>query len=832
MALEFITSYNPHRSALLTPPMSIGNAASYGNEVIRLVIDFTEYKGKLTHKPVHGVMAQFKSGIYSYEGPVMALNSLLRTISYEPAFGHPNPTQAKISLTKRSGGSVVDYQHIATGTIQFFVSGYEEGQIPPPSTFSPVWITPPVFPTTTDNNYWSGQLDVSLETTLSGDKLSNYADGVKAATYPAGMATEEDEVSVSEILVNGISLDASEYEFENGLILINRDIADRDSVVIRLFSAFTFAMQYTDSGATLYSHANSAFVSANLPLLGAPKTFSFVVQATSHDGRTTSQTFSLPVTPSAALITPEWSVHMPEFLGQFTRGSPISVDILTNVPLGTGLADVRETASDAAVDIEFLGLPDGVRIENGTIVGVIDPAAPVGFHHFRLSLYDALNMEVDYREFRISVASPSGTLEPLRFVRWTTPAGNLGSFSEGETSPVGVRAYATTGEAVTYSLFPPSTELPLGITLNHRTGDLEGVFGNTNRSASTEVTYNFAIRASVGNAFLDRAFSVNVRPRYRQFGSTDVFLPIGVRETKIMSEAYKTAITDEDLFRPTDINFKSLTAYSVYLIGGVSNAYETRTTGEGLTENEFGAYTGEPTYDHSKNPELDGSGLEYIAEVIRTSNYKGPITLRLGAHRVAKVYSGGTLLYEVVYREVHDPMEKAGGFLMGANGAPQRDTPIHPQSGHFFYPNSVNNFRCDIVRRSGFDGFDPSMNQVIGHRGIENLPAWMRSPQTPNSPSTALGFTLGMPVAFVKPNRGQAILDRIVAIRRPAQDALSMSDPMLMNHEISFDRVVIKIEGYTDQTFFDNWDTYFDGDLTTFDFKPIQEGHIQLLNAV
>ncbi len=87
---------------------------------------------------------------------------------------------------------------------------------------------------------------------------------------------------------------------------------------------------------------------------------------------------------------------------------------------------------------------------------------------------------------------------------WQTPAGALSGspFSEGDTLNVTLSATDPDGDTVTYSL--QSGALPSGISLNSSTGVLSGTLPDE----SSNVTYNFTIRATANSKTTDRSFSL------------------------------------------------------------------------------------------------------------------------------------------------------------------------------------------------------------------------------------------------------------------------------------------------------------------------------------
>jgi len=87
---------------------------------------------------------------------------------------------------------------------------------------------------------------------------------------------------------------------------------------------------------------------------------------------------------------------------------------------------------------------------------------------------------------------------------WTTAAGSLGSFSQGDA--ISVTVAATSDSTIAYSV--ASGSLPTGLSLNSSTGVISGTESGTD-SATT--TYNFTLRATDQESqTADRAFSITI----------------------------------------------------------------------------------------------------------------------------------------------------------------------------------------------------------------------------------------------------------------------------------------------------------------------------------
>ena len=473
-----------------------------------------------------------------------------------------------------------------------------------------------------------------------------------------------------------------------------------------------------------------------------------------------------------------------------------------------------EAISDKTTDENFSGLPAGVTLlPTGVITGIIDPTTKVGEHHFAALLRNSRGEDISTREFSLRVTSPSGPLEPLRFVRWRTPAGSVGTFFEGQVCPVGIRAYSTTGEAVSYSVLT-STPLPAGISLDESTGDLEGIFSHV--PADTTVT--FTARASVGNTFIDRDFTLTVLPRYNSSGAVNVSFLLRRNEAVPLIADYAPLIPTEDFFRPNDVNFGELAAPMIYIVGGLRKA-DTNEAGDGPDIDDPSLY-----------PDFPPSPVEYVAAAIRNSNFGGPVKLRLGTHNVAVVKIDGNVVYEVLYREVHDPLDRAGGFTLTNRGDPVRVPVLYPQSsGREIYPESIKNIRYDFALQVGFDAFDATQNTKLGVNSPENLPQWMTTPQIGNQQSSILGFTPAMVVAYLKPGAGQRALDKLALRSIDTPHPLDEANPLALNHEVSFDQYYLSYDSISQPTTFDGGAMTFDEE-TRFDEYAYQKGKYQRMN--
>jgi hypothetical protein len=93
---------------------------------------------------------------------------------------------------------------------------------------------------------------------------------------------------------------------------------------------------------------------------------------------------------------------------------------------------------------------------------------------------------------------------------WVTDAGSIGETGDRAAGSAISDTVSATGDGVEYTI--ASGSLPSGITLNSSTGVLSGT---ENSGTSSNVTYNFTIRATDDQAqYVDRAFLYNIKVDY------------------------------------------------------------------------------------------------------------------------------------------------------------------------------------------------------------------------------------------------------------------------------------------------------------------------------
>ena len=849
MALNYTVSYKKNANSRLFPAIAIANPQLYGNDQLRLTINMRGVDGRFNYEPRYGATVSFVDGMFEIDGTALAINDFLSTLFYASVGdGGTDATTVEVALVRHIGvGSILE--RVDSGVINFISRGFAPGEFPPVQPFSPVWVTKPgTILEITEGETKEVTLVGVLSTTMAGFAVP-YLGSLRVVSVPA-------DHSVEAVLINGSEIPRADFDHNIDVLSITAPILNTDVVEIRLSTSLIYTMNYgaLPPGLTMGPDGHISGTLGVLPnaKLGVTQTFAFGVRVNTGENVYRDRRFVIKANPTTeSQDKPVWVEPAPvsgvQTIGLYTRGAPISYVIQTTAPGGVA-GTLSETASSQTTDENFSGLPAGVSLTpSGVVTGIIDPTTKVGTHYFAASLRDSRGVEVadSPRQFSLRVTSPSGPLEPLRFVRWRTPAGSVGTFYEGQVCPVGVRAYSTTGEAVTYTILA-TTPLPAGITIDGDTGDLQGIFSHV--EAETSIT--FTARAAVGNTFIDRDFTLTVLPRYNSSGAVNVSFRLRRNEAAPMIEDYEPLIPSDDFFRANDPNFGKLKEPVIYVIGGLRKADEKvsewkpniayvsgqKVSLDGIVYSCFISHTSSGSFDSSRwvsEPSIDQypEPVEYVAAAIRNSRFGGPIKVRLGAHKVAMVKLGGVVVYEVLYREVIDPLDRAGGFTLNTRGEPVRSPLRYPQSsGRFIYPESIKNVRYDLTLQVGFDAFDTTQNIKLGANSPENLPQWMTTPQIGNQQSSIIGFVPAMVVAYLKPGAGQRALDKLSLRAASTSYPLDEPNPLAKNHEVSFDQYYLSYDSMSQPTMFDNGTTTFDGEVTRFDEYAYQKGKYQRMN--
>ena len=674
-------------------------------------------------------------------------------------------------------------------------------------TFNPVWKTP------------AGTLQAVTEAASASISLQ----AVRRAQFMGTLGQTTIQVGNSASQVTNVYVNTASVGFEavgNSIVLANA-VSANSIIELDTSEPINYSLLHDNLPPGLTLNGGSGVISgtvSQLPTDGPSLTYSFAVRIT--DGVVSrDRQFSIVANPVLVQATPpSWGslptqvteqaspadfAYIP--LGQTTRGSPFTYQLPLFLPGGAEpTLVVQDFLGATSVVSPYDTLPSGITVDphSGLISGTIDATNDLGFYFFKIKMLDSRGNPITTGSGAtpivcgIEVSEPVQALSPLRVINWVTPAGLLASLYEGVVCPISVKATCTTGEAVSYALGATSV-LPPGITLNTTTGDLQGVLNHVLQNE----TYSFTIRAGVGQNFADQTFSFQVLSRYDSATFVDMTFKLRVNDSVPMTTYYNSVIQADQYFRPLDPNFgtlNSLYSMNVFLAGGLNGDPNTMET------------------------------------IIRASNFDGPVKLLLGQHKIAYAKLNGSVAYEVLYRDVIDPLVDAGGFTFAANGAPVAANVLYPESSiaapQYIYPSSLNNLRCDFVSRLGFPTVDPTLTYVMGIAGQENLPLWMTSPQTGNDTSTALGYIPAVVVAYLLPGQGQQVLNIINGRALPAEGPTAPTDPVRTGHVMLFDQYFVIFQTYGNPTTFDGAATTFDGATLDFDVFAYTGGKFFRIN--
>jgi hypothetical protein len=436
---------------------------------------------------------------------------------------------------------------------------------------------------------------------------------------------------------------------------------------------------------------------------------------------------------------------------------------------------------------KFGGLPPDLEIVGQTIQGVVAADACPGKYFFEVVLNDSGR---DGAIFMIEILQPiSNTIGVIPHVVWDTPEGDLGSIVETEPSHFDVVAHSVNAPAIVYELAPFSAPLPTGVTINPLTGRLYGVMPYV----VSDTVFSFRLRASAGQLFADRIFSITVLAHFDLDTIHNLRLQIRTADEVALVPQYADSIPQELIYRSEDPNFGFIRHPYVYVIKGI---------------------------DGSKNLEEalrgDANGLEIVGG---QKDYQKRFKLVLGEHRFATARdSTGKAIYEVLYRDLYDPMKKAGGFNI-TNGLITSSPVRWPQSAStsmYFFPHSVKNMRFDLIENLGFAMIDPDSRRNVGTDTAELMPLWMRSEQVKGVASSVPGYKAALFLAYLKPGSAAAVQKILNAVTKVG----TLITPW--GHVYYFDKYFTTETSVLYQTMLDNQDdesaeTVIDSTETVFD---------------
>ncbi len=636
------------------------------------------------------------------------------------------------------------------------------------SLFSPKWqTTAGLLANATENDILSIQLSTIDDSTFTG--VSNSTSFVF------------DEAN----LIETVSVNSTPTSFtvsNSAVVTVPFYIKETDVVYLTSNTQVIYSLLH-DSLPNGISLSNTGLISGRVLSLTSPNlNHDFTIRA-SNGERYRDRRFSIIVNPIPSVESPPtWGNYSESIytdnavsfsyisLGSTTRG--VFFDREIEIFQSSGLSASVELLPFILIDAPFNTLPDGLSISGKIISGIIDSTNNTGDYFFKLKILDYNGDDLggdNIRIFKITITTPENQLAPLSLVNWETPAGALGSLNENEPSPFTLTATSTIGELVKYRLKDDSY-LPAGFLLDELTGEIRGVAAHV--AAST--TSTFAVRAFIDtDTFADRTFAITVVTRYNSTSIVSISIPMLSKISTTITSYIDGLIPSDDIFRLGDPYYGVKDDLSMYVVSGLSP-------------------------------------LDNYLSIIKTSNYKAPVKLILGAYKVSNVMVNGVHVYDVLYREVIDPHQNADGFTL-INNVPMPSEIRKSITGEIVYQTSIDNIRYDAIDSFSFPTDNADLRYVQGYSGVENLPQWMRSEGK---------FIKAIPIAYLKPSKGNLVLKNITF---PAEDPF-LSNPL--SYGFSFDAY-----NYTLEVQEISAETTFDGQQTTFDALPIKFDELAYYNG-
>lgn len=477
--------------------------------------------------------------------------------------------------------------------------------------------------------------------------------------------------------------------------------------------------------------------------IGVPKIYQFKV--TASDGVYSSDRFFKILVVNPQMIRTPEQIQMTLESGLITTNSNYlpPPQFIKGTNLGIARAENNETFDISAYDAyPLLGnvdyslvagqtileqLPKFLKIDtvSGNIYGYI-PYQPAYSQNYTLTVNATKSLGTSTttatNTFTLTI---QGDIDSS--IEWVTSS-TLGSIYTGYTSELFVEAKQVNSE---YSIkyFQISGTIPDGLTLQ-RDGTLSG-----SASYNTTGTYTFVIRAQDVHELssIDREFSLSVQ-QYNTTTYTKIwikpFLPLTKRAI------YRDFMSDEftfpqsSMYRFYDSNFGVQTELKMIL--------------------EFG---------------IQKQNLTDYLPALRENFYRKRFYLGEPKIAVAKTNTG-SVIYEVVYLDVVDPMKKFDQNLE----LKSVDRAIYTNN-NIYYPNSIDNMRYQL------EHLTLNNNDLISVDEFA-LPRFMRTAQSTNY--KIAGYMHVVPLCYVLPGEGQKIISRI-----------KLSNFNFAQFDIDIDRMII-----------------------------------------
>ena len=396
-------------------------------------------------------------------------------------------------------------------------------------------------------------------------------------------------------------------------------------------------------------------------------------------------------------------------------------------------------------------LPPGLEYDSisSTVFGAIPYQNPVTITYSwtvsATAVGDQLETNTSSRTFTLTVI---GELDSE--LVWAT-ASNLGTIPTNQISTLSVTAEHT--HAISSNIFYRVTDgsLPPGLTLN-LDGEIVGKIPQTsiitfdggtllldNDTTTVDKVYKFTVEARDYDiaSTISKEFSIEAITVDRRHYSNLVvrpYLPIAKRDLFKSFISNSLIFTPSNIYRPTDKNFGLQKNLEMLIYAGI----ETKTSAEVVSA---------VGRNHKPKRFLTGSVKKARATVPQTT----------------------TVVYEVIYLEIVDPLEIGSNHLpltITTSFSPGKGVTAD-QSGANQNPFAVSIDRNDMFAGDPYTFYrEPSSVALWRYRisqlGITErqfLPLWMRSIQ--ESDTVELGYVKAIPLCYCKPGTADDILLKI-----------------------------------------------------------------------
>ncbi len=473
------------------------------------------------------------------------------------------------------------------------------------------------------------------------------------------------------------------------------------------------------------------------------------------------------------LRNPVWLT--PSNLGVYRANNYVTLvlDCFAPVELGPISYSLDTTNPDGSPSV----LPPGLDFDdsNSEVFGII-PYQPTVTETYKFTV-TATRFGVDYETAPTKRTFTITTLGEVDSVMsWQTDS-DLGVIDANFISNLKVSATSTIqGATVLYYL--DSGALPPGLTLEldgeitgkvNQYGDdtTPGIItfsdgANTNQTfdggeTTFDKTYQFTIRArdQFGYSAISREFTLQVNTPNDRLYSSIVARTFMTQEKRDLFYDFindSNIFTAESVYRPNDPNFGIQRDLKMTIFGGI----ETKTAAQ---------YVSALGLNHKRKRFTFGD--------IKVAK--------------AKITGTNTVVYEVIYVEMFDPLEKGKKHLPSVlTGLPLDPKPITVDASNTLWDGKENITRLNVdepfsprpdnritidqtnlfASDSKYSNRYPSSISIwrekiaaVGQRERNYLPLWMRSIQ--DDSKQELGFVLAVPICFCKPGASSDILINI-----------------------------------------------------------------------